>query len=179
MITEIHIKNYTIINDLQLELTDGMSVLTGETGTGKSIIIDAVALALGARLTTNPVRQNCDRADISLTLNISYIPEAQAILKKHTLDDGDRCLIRRSISSDGKSKNYINNFPVTLQILRELSDSLVDIHGQHEFQLLLKPQSQLALLDRFADQSSLVQELNQLFDQWAEIKQAITLECAC
>lgn len=174
MLTEIHIKNYTIIDEIRLDLKNRMSVFTGETGAGKSIIIDAATLALGERLSGSPVRKKCEQAHITLSFDISDIPEAQQLLKKYAVHDGTQCLIQRIIYSDGRSKSYINHFPTSIHVLRELGEALIDIHGQHEFQSLLKPASQMAMLDRFAEQTELVQQLNQLVDEWLAIKQEFT-----
>lgn len=166
MLIEIAIKNYAIIDALNLDFFSGTTVLTGETGAGKSIIIDAVQLALGARLSGNVVRTGTDRAEITLSFNIADIPAAQIILKKYDLESAEDCIIRRVIDQEGRSKSYINGTPTTLQTLRELSDSLIDIHGQHEFQTLLKPDVQMMLLDRFAQHVEMLQALNDCYDAW-------------
>ena len=170
MLIEIAIKNYAIIDTLNLEFFNGTTVLTGETGAGKSIIIDAVELALGARLSGNVVRTNADRAEITLSFNIANIPTAKTLLKKYDLESTQDCIIRRVIDQDGRSKSYVNGTPTTLQILRELGDTLIDIHGQHEFQTLLKPDIQLMLLDRFAQHADLLSTLNQAYDEWKKAR---------
>ena len=143
MLIEININNFTIINDLSLSLAKGMTVITGETGVGKSIIIDAVELALGKRISGNVVQEGSERADICLTFDAQTIPDAIDYLKKCELDCENECVVRRIVYKDGRSKSYVNGIPVTLQCLRELSETLVNIHGQHEFQTLLKPKIRL------------------------------------
>lgn len=170
MLTHINIKNFTIIDQLELSLPVNMAVITGETGAGKSVIVDAIELALGKRASSDIVRHGCDRADISVQFDISRIPAAQQCLTNYELSAGDECLIRRVITKDGSSKNYINGVPTTLKQLRELRESLINIHGQHEFHNLLSAETQRQLLDNFANHGALVAQLNQCYQQW-RIKQ--------
>src|SRR5579871_3245145 len=122
MLIQIHIQHLATIQTLDLELTTGTTVLTGETGAGKSILIDAIELALGARTTGDIVRAGQDKADISLFFDIRNLPAATAWLKNYDLDnESGECIIRRSISRDGRSRSYINGMPTTLHPLRELS----------------------------------------------------------
>src|SRR5262245_596235 len=115
MITHINIQNFTIITALDLELNSGMTVLTGETGAGKSIIIDAVNFALGSRTESSIVRHGCDRCDVSISFDISNNTEAQQWLMTQELTCNEECLIRRTLTKDGRSRNSINGQPVTQQ----------------------------------------------------------------
>jgi DNA repair protein RecN (Recombination protein N) len=166
MLEHVHIENFAIIDDLELDINSGMTVLTGETGAGKSIVIDAIELALGQRLSGDIVRPGASKANISLGFNISNIPGAKQWLSEHELDAEGDCLIRRSISKDGRSKSFINGIPTTLAPLRELAALLINIHGQHEFQTLVKADMQRQLLDRYGKHIDLVEKLNAVFNQW-------------
>ena len=180
MLTEIYISNLITIHDLHLEFLAGTTVMTGETGAGKSILIDAIALALGGRATSTLVRDGQEKVDISLTFDIRKLPEAQLWLKNHDLDlnlDLDQtnheCILRRTIYNDGRSRSYINGMPSTLQPLRDLGELLIQIHGQHEHQSLLKPDKQRALLDRYSNHIHLVDTVHTLAEEWHALNQEI------
>ncbi|MCK4869692.1 MAG: DNA repair protein RecN [Gammaproteobacteria bacterium] len=166
MITHLSIKNFTIIDTLDIDFNKGMTVLTGETGAGKSITIDTLELALGARADSKIVRPNTKRCDITATFNLASIPQAQTWLNQHDLDSDNECIIRRTISNDGRSRSTINGVPCPLQLTRELGELLVNIHGQHEHQKLLKRDSQRELLDNFAAHNKLCVEVKTIFSKW-------------
>lgn len=171
MLTDICIRNFAIIETLDLDFNHGMHVLTGETGAGKSIIIDAMELALGKRVTMDVIHANADRAEINVTFNLQNIPNAKQFLKEQELDNGDECVLRRIIGRDGRNKSYINSSPVTLQILSELSELLINIHGQHEFQTLLQPAKQRRLLDDFTKHQDLLNNIEMLYEKWHALQQ--------
>ncbi len=174
MLTQIHISNLATIQEIKLDVLSGTTVITGETGAGKSILIDAVELALGGRATADVVRHGQDKTDISLCFDIKSLPEARAWLKKYDLDNENECIIRRSIHKDGRSRSYINGMPTTLQPLRELSDLLINIHGQHEHQSLLKTDTQRDMLDRFAGHQDLADKVYALAEDWQKLTTEIT-----
>lgn len=155
MLNHLHISNYAITESLDIELHAGMTVLTGETGAGKSIMLDALGLALGDRADSNIVRVGADRADIHAQFDIANIVAAGHWLKEHDLDDGNECMLRRVITKDGRSRAYINGQPATLQDVRELGSLLIDIHSQHAHQSLLQKPYQRELLDAFAGTTAL------------------------
>ncbi len=159
MLSSIHIKDFAIIDQLDLELKSGMTVITGETGAGKSIVVDALGFALGARADSGVVRHGAKRAEISAVFDITKLKPVQAWLENQMLDDEQDCILRRVINHDGRSKAFVNGQPVNLTQLSELRDFLVDIHGQHEHQSLFKPQTHLQLLDRYAGISDKTNEL--------------------
>ncbi|HSW69034.1 MAG TPA: DNA repair protein RecN [Gammaproteobacteria bacterium] len=174
MLMQIHVSNLITIHELNLEFSSGTTVLTGETGTGKSILIDAIELALGSRASEHIVRPGQDKADISLCFDISKLPEAIAWLRNFDLDQGtNECIIRRTISKDGRSRSYINGMPTTLQPLRELSELLIDIHGQHEHQTLLKSEKQREMLDNFAGHPALTLKVASLAEDFRALSQEI------
>lgn len=156
MLTNIHIRNFAIIENLELELTSGMTALTGETGAGKSILIDALELALGDRAESGVVRHDADRAEINIRFDLADSPRASQWLDEQDLSDNSECLLRRIITREGRSRGFINGSPVPMQSLKELGEMLVDIHGQHEHQSLLKRDIQRQLLDDFAGNQKLL-----------------------
>lgn len=173
MLTQINIKNFTIIDELDLSLKPALTAITGETGAGKSIIVDAIELALGKRATSDIIKHDKDRSDISIEFSIKENPAAIAFLSENELDDAQNCLIRRTIHKDGRSKSYVNDVPTTLQTLRELGNLLINIHGQHEFQTLLKREQQLYLLDTFSHHDDLTISVKKTYDDWLHIKKEL------
>ena len=171
MLNNITIKNFAIIDRLNLDLSKGTTVLTGETGAGKSIIVGAVGLVSGARASSDVIKHGEDRADISVTFDISGHLIAQDYLKQLGLDNNNECIVRRIITKDGRSKSLINDIPVTLQSLRKLTENLISIHSQHEFHALLKSDVQRILVDDFAGHNELVRKVNELFSLWQQTKQ--------
>ncbi len=175
MLIQITISNLITIHELNLEFFAGTTVLTGETGTGKSILIDAIELALGARASEQVVRPGQEKADISLCFDISQLPAAKQWLKQYDLNqETAECIIRRSITKDGRSRSYINGMPTTLQPLREFSALLMDIHGQHEHQTLLKSEKQREMLDDFANHPLLTHKVAELAHEWRTLNRELT-----
>ena len=166
MLTELYIRDFAIVDRLELSFAGGLSVLTGETGAGKSILIDALALALGERADSGVIRHGCARADISAHFAIAEGPAAAWLAEQDLADDAG-CVLRRVIERD-KSKAYINGRPVPVQLQRELGMLLVDIHGQHEHQSLLKRESQRALLDGYGDADSASADVAAHYRAWQE-----------
>ena len=165
MLTHITINNLAVVDSLDLELNSGLTVLTGETGAGKSILIDALGLVLGDRAEASAIRHGAERADIIAEFDLQD-PSIEQWLTDNELDSDGECLIRRTINAKGRSRGFINGQPIPLQILRELGEQLVNIHGQNTHQALLKMDEQRLLLDNFAGTSPLRKELNQSFQQW-------------
>ncbi len=174
MLSHIAIRDFAIIDALELDLTTGMSVLTGETGAGKSILVDALGLVLGDRADTDVIRQGAERAEISAEFDLRALPDTNAWLKHNDLTADDACILRRVIGRDGRSRGLINGRSVPLQMLRELGEQLVDIHGQHEHQSLLRPAEQLKLLDAFGDHAALVDEVARLCTAWKAADEHLT-----
>ena len=166
MLTHIRIRNFAIIDHLDLEFKDGLTALTGETGAGKSILLGALGLLLGDRADSDSVRAGASKAEISAEFDISALDHVQNWLKDKELDAEGDCLIRRRLSSDGRSRAFINGSPVPLQDMRELGELLVDIHGQHEHQSLMKPAMQRQLLDDYANHKDTLKKLKTIYQQW-------------
>jgi DNA repair protein RecN (Recombination protein N) len=166
MLVNLNIIDLAVVKALDLDLNKGMTVLTGETGAGKSIMLTALGLALGDRADSGYIRPESKRAEINLEFDVTTVHQAQQWLKDNDLDEGQVCMVRRVISDDGRSKAYINNRPVTLQTLQELCEKLVQIHGQHAHLNLLHSDEQRRLLDVFGGNQPLLDKLNALYQQW-------------
>ncbi|RJT31950.1 DNA repair protein RecN [Rahnella woolbedingensis] len=166
MLAQLTISNFAIVRELEIDFHAGMTAITGETGAGKSIAIDALGLCLGNRADGSMVRLGASRADICARFTLADTPSAKNWLAENQLDEGQDCLLRRTISSDGRSRGFINGTPVPLSQLRELGQHLIQIHGQHAHQLLLKPEHQKDLLDAYADQPMLLAEMRKAYQNW-------------
>ena len=151
MLTDLSIRDYAIVQRLDIELHDGMTCVTGETGAGKSIMLDALGLCIGDRADARAVRAGANRAEISALFSVEHLPLAQAWLERAALLEGHECLIRRTVTSDGRSRAFINGSPATLAQCSELGELLVDIHSQHAHQSLLRRAVQRELLDEFSE----------------------------
>ena len=152
MLRRLALRDFVIVDALEVEMNAGFTVLTGETGAGKSILVDALQLALGSRGDAGMVREGMSRAEISAEFDVpaSLAPWLDEAGFRHEGDAGDPLLLRRTIDAQGKSRAWINGSPATVAQLRETADSLLDIHGQHAWQGLTRPASVRALLDAFA-----------------------------
>jgi DNA repair protein RecN (Recombination protein N) len=170
MLVHIHIWNFAIVEKLDIEFESGLTVLTGETGAGKSILLDALGLSLGDRADTSVIRHGNDKAEISVTFSTADAPEAEQWLAEHEMQSENECIIRRTISNKGQSRAFINGIPATVQQLRELGEMLVDLHGQHEHQSLLSRDIQRQLLDDYADHKQLQQKVAEAFKQWHKLE---------
>ncbi|WP_020485660.1 DNA repair protein RecN [Methylomonas sp. MK1] len=168
MLLNLNIIDLAVVDALDLDLDPGMSVLTGETGAGKSILLTALGLALGDRADSGYVRPGSKRAEVNIEFDLSKAPLVKQWLIDNELDDGGQCMIRRTISDDGRSKAYINNRPVNLQTLQGLSRQLVEIHGQHAHLTLLDNEEQRRLLDGFAGNQALLDDLNTCYQSWKQ-----------
>ncbi|MGE3348515.1 MAG: DNA repair protein RecN [Ramlibacter sp.] len=160
----ITLRDFVIVRELELDLSDGFSVLTGETGAGKSILIDALQLALGARADAGVVREGAARADISAEFDATTLMSGW--LEEAGFDGADSLLMRRTVDSQGKSRGWINGSPATATQLREVGERLVDIHGQHAWQSLTRPDAVRGLLDAYAGTSTAA--LAPLWQQWRQ-----------
>ena len=171
MLTQLTIRDFTIVDHLDLQFQQGMTVLTGETGAGKSILLDALLLAMGGRADSGTVRACSDRTEISAAFSVDGNRDIQQWLRDNELDEDDECFIRRTIGSDGRSKGFINGRMVPMQSLRDLGDLLLDIHGQHAHQSLLKRQLQRQALDDYAGHSELLQDTQKVYEHWKSLRQ--------
>ena len=173
MLTQLTINNFAIVRQLEIELAKGMSVITGETGAGKSIAIDALGLCLGQRIETSMVREGQERAEICATFFIEPTNPAYQWLQAQELQDPDNpsdCILRRVINADGRSKAFINSTPVSASQLKEIGQYLIHINGQHASQLLLKNDYQLQLVDSFAHHHDLLTQMREDYRAWKNLQ---------
>ena len=165
MLTELAIRDFAIVDHLELDLAGGMTAITGETGAGKSILLGALGLCLGERADSASVRHGSERADLSARFDLQALPEARAWLEYRELPTDD-CLLRRVVTRSGRSKAWINGQPATVADLRALGEHLIEIHGQHAHQALLNEETHLRLLDDFAGHRERVAEMRRTFREW-------------
>ena len=173
MLTQLTINNFAIVRQLEIELAKGMSVITGETGAGKSIAIDALGLCLGQRIETSMVREGLERAEICASFFIEPTNPAYQWLQEQELQDSDNpsdCILRRVINADGRSKAFINSTPVSASQLKEIGQYLIHINGQHASQLLLKNDYQLQLVDTFAHHYDLLAQMREDYRAWKHLQ---------
>jgi DNA repair protein RecN (Recombination protein N) len=170
MLTHLQIRDFAIIDAIELELRPGLTVLTGETGAGKSILVDALQLLAGGRAGAEVVRHGTERAEISGTFDLVQAPrELKQWLEEQSISGGEDLTIRRVIAADGRSRAYLNGQSVPLQLLREAGNILIDIHGQHEFQSLVRNAAQRELLDGYGKHENLVAQVGIAHRVWLEI----------
>tara|TARA_Y100000768_G_scaffold185711_1_gene139104 strand:+ start:11741 stop:13405 length:1665 start_codon:yes stop_codon:yes gene_type:complete len=169
MLRSLQIRNFAIIDEIDIIFNDDMTVLTGETGAGKSILIDALSLVLGERGSSNLIRNKEKRAEYTAEFEITNNIHALNWLTEKSLDNENECILRRTISPDGKSRSFINGNTVNLQSLKSLGELLVDIHGQHFHQSLCKKNVQRDLLDHFGELSVTKNKIKGIFNEWREL----------
>lgn len=173
MLTELSIRNIAIIDQLQLSFGPGLNLLTGETGAGKSIIIDALTLVCGGRASADLIRTGEDEATVEALFDLSGLPILQEKLKEAGLEANEELLIKRTISRSGRNRLHLNGSLATLGQLTELGRQLITIHGQHESQALLRPDYHLVLLDAFAGTNELRQRFAMTFDGWKQLTERL------
>lgn len=156
MLTSIQIRDFAIIDRIELELHSGMTALTGETGAGKSIMVDALLFVVGGRAGTEIIRHGCDRAEVTASFIIGSNPLITAWFREQDLEHGGECVLRRLMGSDGRSRAWVNGQAMPVQALRQLGESLVDVHGQMEYQSLMKRSAQRDLLDQHGQHGELL-----------------------
>jgi len=169
MLNQLTIRDFAIVETLELELNNGMTVVSGETGAGKSIMLDALGLTLGNRAESGAVRHGADKTDISASFALETIPEASTWLNENDLENDGECILRRVITKEGRSRCYINGRPTPAAMVKELGQHLIAIHGQHEHQRLLKKDYHRTLLDEFGTQTKLAEQVRQEFNQWQKL----------
>ncbi|SDL86692.1 DNA replication and repair protein RecN [Modicisalibacter muralis] len=172
MLVQLAIRDFAIVDSLDLDLHGGMTAITGETGAGKSILLGALALCLGERGDAGSVRHEAKRADLSARFDIASLPTARAWLESRELPSDD-CLLRRVIAANGRSKAWINGQPCTVSDLKALGEHLIEIHGQHAHQALLREDTHLRLLDDFAGQGQAIAELGEMFRHWQGLRRRL------
>jgi DNA repair protein RecN (Recombination protein N) len=175
MLTQLTLKDFAVVSAVELRFGRGMTVVSGETGAGKSLLVDALMWLIGARAESGIVRHGAERAELAAEFSLDDAPQALAWLKESELDDENSCQLRRVIRADGGSKAWINGRAVTLSQLSEIGSLLVEIHGQHEHQALLDKPQQLALLDAFAQHVPISEAVKQHANDWHLLQKQMEL----
>jgi DNA repair protein RecN (Recombination protein N) len=171
VLVHIQIRDFAIIDAAELELASGLTVLTGETGAGKSILVDALLLAAGGRAGAEVVRHGAERAEVTATFSVANNAAARAWLAEQSIDHEDECVLRRIVGADGRSRAYVNSQAMPVQALRQLGETLVDIHGQMEYQSLMKRAAQRELLDQSGDYRELLDSVAEQHRAWSELRE--------
>ncbi len=169
MLKSITIKNYALIEELSVEFERGLNIITGETGAGKSIIIDALSLVLGERADTDAVRKGAEKAIVEGLFDVSGNQRLKTLLKQNEIEFSDELILRREVSIKGQSRSFINDSPTTTTLLKEVGDLLVDLHGQHEHQSLLRIETHIDLLDDYGRLEGLINEFSQAYNKTRQI----------
>ena len=159
MIISLSIKNIVLIDDLYVEFGDGLSVFSGETGAGKSIILDSIALALGARGDSNLVRKDCNQGSVIIVLEYDSILIDDLSLSDYDISDSENIILRRIQYSDGKTKSFLNDMPISLSVMKKIGQSLVEIHGQHDERALLNASTHMKIIDAFGGHGSILKDI--------------------
>lgn len=177
MLSHISIKDFTIVDSLELDLSQGFTAVTGETGAGKSIMLDALSLATGQKAEASHVRPGATKAEIYACFDLSNNKTVKAWLKDNDLDseeeDQSQLILSRIITNEGRSRGYINGRPAPLQLLKEVGTQLLDIHGQHAHQQLLQKDSPRTLVDSYGRHESLLGEVKESYQQWQTLKKQV------
>ncbi|HKI45782.1 MAG TPA: DNA repair protein RecN [Balneolales bacterium] len=169
MIQSLYIKDFALIDELEVELNSGFTVLTGQTGAGKSIIVGALNMVLGERADTDVIRQGASRAIAEAVIRVNNNPSIHEILRENEVEHRDSMILRREIRPAG-SRAFINDTPVTITVLKEVGDHLVDLHGQHDHQLLLREDNHLAVLDGYAHSEPLLKKYHEAYQETSRLK---------
>jgi len=169
VLVNLQVRDFAIVDRIAVEFEPGMTVLTGETGAGKSILVDALGLVLGERGGSKLVRSGAKRAEFSAEFDLSGLPRTRAWLEEQALDEDDQCLLRRVVNSDGRSRAFINGNAVPVQQLKTLGEMLIDIHGQHFHQSLGRRAIQRDLLDHYGGLQALREQTADAFTQWRSL----------
>ena len=170
MLTNINIQSLKLVDHLELEINASMNVITGETGAGKSILLGALGLALGDRADSSLIPTDKNKTEVNARFDLRRQPRALEWLKNKHLDDEEHCILRRVIQREGPSRAFINGTPTTLSELKTFSQMLLDVHSQHEHQLLLKKNHQLNLLDKYAELEELKKRVALVFSELQKTK---------
>ena len=174
MLLSININNYTLVETLEIEFSGGTTAITGETGAGKSLVLDALGMALGDRADTGTIRHGKDRTEITATFDVKGLEEANSWLDEHDFSADEQCILRRIYTVEGRSRGYINGQSCTMQQLQQLGEMLTDIHSQHEHQSLLRRETHRKLLDDYASASDLATQVAGDYRHWHAAHKKLT-----
>ncbi|MGB6648950.1 MAG: AAA family ATPase, partial [Bacteroidota bacterium] len=169
MLKSLSIKNYALIDSLDAEFGNGLVIITGETGAGKSIIVDALGLILGARTSSEVVRSGTDRAIVEGVFSLSGSSTVRKLLAVRDVDCGEELIVRREVSAKGQSRAFVDDSPITLALLKQVGELLVDLHGQHEHQSLLRPETHIRMLDEVGGLEAMVKEFREALNRMGQV----------
>ncbi len=169
MLTTLSVRHFAVVEEVEVDFRSGLTVVTGETGAGKSLLVDALMLLSGARADTGMIRAGAGRAELHASFDLEHLESARRWLEEQELDDGDTCQLRRVLKSDGRSRAWINGRSATIAQLSELAPLMLEVHGQHEHQALLSRQHQLGLLDAFAGHADVLDAIRACATRWREV----------
>ncbi len=173
MLTSLYVRHFAVVEEAEIAFGPGLTVVSGETGAGKSLLVDALMLLAGSRADSGMVRSGSDRAELAAEFDLAELPDARAWLAQEELDEDGACQLRRVIRAEGSSRAWINGRPANASQLSELASMLVEIHGQHEHQALLSRSHQLALLDAYAGHDELLAQVREAAQQWRAVQARI------
>src|SRR5690349_498308 len=173
MLQFLNISNIALIDDMQVEFDGGLNLLTGETGSGKSIIVDALGVLIGGRFTSELIKSGAERASIEGLFSVTANPDLEVLLENAGLETTTDIIIRRELSATGRNKIFINNQLATQSLLRDLRPVLVDTHGQGDQQTLFNPETHLEILDAFAGNGGLRLEVAEAYRRWAAVRREL------
>jgi DNA repair protein RecN (Recombination protein N) len=168
LLKHLHIRDFAVIEELEVQFDSGMTVFTGETGAGKSIIVDALGLVMGDRADSSIIRHPCESTEITAIFDVTDIPAITRILNEQGIQFNDEVILRRVVNRDGRSRAYVNGTPSPAQLLREIGEYLVDIYGQHAHQSLLKREVQRSLLDDSGDYRNILETVRNSYQDWSQ-----------
>ncbi|MBR1725389.1 MAG: AAA family ATPase, partial [Muribaculaceae bacterium] len=174
MLSRLYISNYALIDHLEIDFKQGLTIITGETGAGKSILLGALALILGERADSKAMRDSSRKTVVEATCDIAGYHLEQLFADADLDYDDHECIMRREIAPNGRSRAFVNDSPVPLTVLRDVATRLVDIHSQHSNMLLAKPQFQLDIIDSLAANEQLRAEYQQLYRKYVDIERRLT-----
>jgi DNA repair protein RecN (Recombination protein N) len=163
MLATLYVRNYALIEEITVHFKRGLNIITGETGAGKSIIIDALSLLLGDRASTEVIRKGTEKAIVEGIFTLPELPSLANLLSQNEIDPGAELIVRREVSAKGQSRCFLNDSPVTLSLLKEVGDILVDLHGQHDHQTLLRPETHIDFLDEYGGYRSILDAYKESF----------------
>ncbi len=165
MLKSFEVKNYALIEHIKVEFGEGLNIITGETGAGKSILIDAMGLLLGDRASSEVIRKGAEKAVVEGIFNVSRNKKVKNLLQENEIDFADEMILRREISMKGTNRCFVNDTPVNLSVIKDIGDLLVDLHGQHEHQSLLNTETHIDYLDQFEDYGKLLDDYSELYSK--------------
>jgi DNA repair protein RecN (Recombination protein N) len=173
MLRSLYVRNYALIEEIEVEFESGLNIITGETGAGKSILIDALGLILGERASSEVVRKGADKTVVEGVFYVGGNKKIKKILEENDVEFSDELILRREVSAKGQSRCFANDTPIPLSVMKEIGNHLVDLHGQHEHQSLLRVETHIELLDDFGGLIGMVEEfrkeLNKLESYYKEL----------